>query len=312
MEGVMKSISRKEWLDAAVFSPVTFESAFLDLGLEPGKVQGIVERYKETKSIFAAPTLSKHIQFKDPDGYAAYMSKEARSRVEWVKRKILEILGMREYRIEKTTKQEVRIPLFWLTSPSVNGSKVSYKNKATDEHTSSWSVEVFGTGMGATQSVEVTYSSEFRCSNGDCKLIFLPVTIAVHLVGVYEDGHRISGGLRAEMAPITDDQIINSGVASLPVSDSLYVRSEAELGEQFPLSADTSSEAHVYSRTWSSGSEFEFSAGVEVFALKASPKAKIKCRAETELAFELPAGHDYFLKRTENGSGIWWSVDQAT
>jgi hypothetical protein len=313
MDGVMKLAGRKGWLDEALFSRETFERGFLDLGLDPAAVQGIVERYEDAVSILAVPARPPQgMHFKDPDGYAAYVSDIIRTRVESARRRIREILGMQEYRVEKASTQEVRIPLFWLISPPVTGSKTSYKNKTTDKQTSTWSVTVFGTGMGATQSVELTYSSEFRCSNGDCKLIFLPAKIEVHLVGVYEHGRRISGGLRAEMAAVTEDQIINSGVASLPVSDSLQALSEAQLErEQFPLSADTSDETHVYTRTLGSGSEFEFSAGIEVFGLKANPKAKIESKSETELAFQLPAGHDYMLKRTRNGSGIWWSVDQA-
>jgi hypothetical protein len=185
---------------------------------------------------------------------------------------------------------------------------VRYKDEITNTLDTTWTVKIFGSGMGDTQMLVVKYSAELESARGDHKLIFLTVPLHVLLIFVYENGSLVGKGLRTEAA--TDNvQSINPGVASRPLAESLAASANATfLEERFPLSEDTSTSAASYSRTWTTQADFEYSAGIKAFDMGATAKTRIKRQNAVSLTFKLPAGRDYVLKCDKNGSGIWWTA----
>jgi hypothetical protein len=165
---------------------------------------------------------------------------------------------------------------------------------------------VLGTGMGATQSVSVTCTSEFEAIEGECKSIFVAFPLRVYLIGIYEKGALIGRGLRSEV-PEDQRSSFTLGIKSATDTESISASRNADLSEEvFQLSGDSSTAVHTFSRVEEEKAQFELKSGLRVFELDLSSKTEISRTSKIKLTFKLPAGFDYRLKYDRDGSGIWW------
>ena len=286
-----------------------FRSGFIDLGVAPEKIDDLARHYRETK---------KHVEmiysqrapagFQGRDGLGTWFAmKRDRVKAAW-NAAFQEIFRNREFLIEDSCKRTIEVPLFRLNSAPVKGSRAVYEEIITSQAELSWRITVLGTGMGATQGVEVSYATKLQSQNGDPKLLFIPVRVVVYLIGVYERGTCIGKGLRTEMEEIKNDRLL-PGLRSDPDSADLPAVPQSELyTETFPLSGDASRNIQTYRQGFKNGTEFEIGSGIEAFALAAKSNIKISQKRDLSLTYDLPSGHDYEAIRANGQSGVWWRI----
>ena len=220
---------------------------------------------------------------------------------------IKDLLAGREYVVEDSVVQEMRIRLFWLNCPEIHGSKVVYKDEASTEVKSSFELKVFGTGMGANHSVKIKYASQFEAAAGASKSIFVHYPLLISLVKIYKKGSLVGQGLRSEV-PEDRQREFKLGIASETKSDSEIARSKAYLKEEItPLVDDTADSVQTFSRTEESLSGMETTTGLEAFNMEFKNQVEFKRSNKVTLTFKLPAGKNYLLRRDEYGRGIWWA-----
>jgi hypothetical protein len=310
MEGSIRPSRRIDWELASAFDEKVFLRGLEEMGIDP---QPHLAEYRKAAAVVS---VSPELDLKraphfhgGPDALEEYLSEKRRSRWESFKEWLSEFLGI--YRFETTeSKTTVRdIPLFELHCPKVNGSKVTYSESMSEGLEGSWTVTVFGTGMGANQELTAKYSSTFSAENGECKLIFVPVTFHDSAVRVYKKDELIGKRLRSEATAQEGETHFNKGAASLQPDTCTRRPLGEEMHEIFPLGKDRSGTIATYERTWETTGEVEISLGLEAFNLNTETRVKIQHSRSIGLTFELPAGHDYRLERLRNKYGLVWRVE---
>jgi hypothetical protein len=215
-------------------------------------------------------------------------------------------LAKREYRVEESAIREATVRMFWLTAPDIRRSAAVYKDEVTAGIDSGVHMKVFGTGMGAIQSVDISYSSEFEASDGACKSIFVHFPLEISLIAVYENGFLVGKGLRSEV-PVNGQHDFKLGIASETKEDSDLACSAADIKEEAILLAeDMTDSIQTFTRTEEARSKLELRSGLKVFNVDLTSKVEIERKNKISLTFKLPAGRNYSLKRDRKGAGIWW------
>lgn len=297
---------RQDWRQALNYDIKPFVQAFSDLGLGQDAIQGDVEAYLEARKPLALPAVPEGIRFKSMDDYDRMAGPIRKRRWDSFSQTISDLIARREYLIEDSEIHTITLPLFWLTCPTPSRSKVQYNEEVTEGGKGSWKMTVLGTGMGSTQSVSVTCTSEFEATEGECKSIFVAFPLRVYLIGIYEKGVLIGRGLRSEV-PEDQRSSFTLGIKSATDTESDTASRKADLSEEvFQLSGDSSKAVHTFSRMAEGKEQFELKSGLRVFELDLSSKTEVSRTSKIKLTFKLPAGFDYRLKYDRDGSGIWW------
>lgn len=307
----IRSLGRESWAESIGFSDADFlAGAFLDLGLDKGRIAPLVQRYEEAKkAALQQSSLKAPPNFHGYDGLGTWFAMKR----DYIKRiwenAVKDILGKYEYVTEDSTRQQIEIPLFYLNSPPVTRSRTVYEEIVTSEAGQSWAITVVGTGMGATQSFGVTDSTKFESQAGDSKLVFIPATILVSLVSTYERGKLVATGLRTEMEEIKPDHWLpglssQSDLTGREIPPGLKIHSRRTI----PLARDVSTSISSISHSEKAGVQFDVDIGIDLFKLTVKSRIKIRQDHEIRLTFDLPAGHDYELLTVENRSGVWWRI----
>lgn len=295
-DGEIVPVEQREWLDIVLTDREAFTRGLRESGLAADIIKEDLRRFDEAKlelrGVLTAQGLARPIEAE-----ASFRSK-------------LEFwLGLRKRRVEDSTSLPVKIPLFKLHSPKVQGSKVSYIESKTETTSGHWSVTIFGTGMGRSQSFTVKYRNTFDSSNGDCKLIFVPVTMKVELIATYQFGECIGRGLRTELI-LEKRAKFSKGIDSIPEGECSQGL-DTTVGDEpeFDFSGDSSSAIHKvdWAAVWDDTLEAKF--GLDAFKLRAEFRTTITRTQEIGLTCELPAGHKYRLRRFQNERGITWEVN---
>jgi hypothetical protein len=263
----------------------------------------------EGKQRFRVPLHPKGILFGGPDAYEAYVTSEASQRYKSLVDKLRAFIGQQAFVVESTAKKQMEVPLFLLRSPDVRGSKVTYSEALSEGTEGTWGVKILGTGMGGTTAFKVQHSATFESSDGDAKLIFVPVTLVVSKVAVYKKGKFLSRGLRCEMEKPDRTKPFNKRVSLIApqIAATQLTRANIE-GKCFPAAWRTviqqSDLQPGVARIDQCGSNFRNRA----FDLATTTKAAIKQERKVTISFELPGGHDYRLKPLADSHGIWWGL----
>jgi hypothetical protein len=286
-----------------------FEKGFLDLGVDSTTVDRLAMRYRQAdETVRKIRAVRPSPGFQGYDGIGTWFAiKRDQIRKVW-EAAVEDIFRDYEFLIEDSHRRRVEVPLFHLNSAPVSQSRTIYEEIVTTQTELSWAITLFGSGMGATQSLEVTYATKLQSENGHPKLLFVPVIVVVYLIGVYERGQRIGRGLRTEMAEMKNERWL-PGLRSNPESALVPAASSADLFcENISLSGDTSGNIQTFSRSRQSGAEFDCGVSIEAFNLAVKSKIRIKQKRELKLTYDLPAGHDYEALSVNGQSGIWWCV----
>lgn len=294
-DGEIIPIEQLEWLDIVLTDRAAFTEGLRELGLAENIINEDVRRFDEAS-----------LEWKDSTTRGFARPNEAKASF---RAKLGAWLGLREYRVEASTTVPSKIRLFQLHSPKVQGSKVSYIESKVETTLSHWAVTIFGTGMGKTRSFIVKFGQTFNSSNGDCKLIFVPVSMKVELVATYQKGKCIGRGLRTEMI-LKEKEEFGKGIDSIPEAEFLKGWDTAVGHETvFDFSGDATSAIHKveYAAIWDDTLESKF--GLDAFTFSTENRTTITRKQEIGLTCELPAGHKYRLRRFQKERGITWEVN---
>lgn len=294
-DGEITPLEQREWLDIVLTDRAAFTKGLRELGLAGDTINEDVRRFDEAS-----------LEWKDSTTRGLARPNEANANF---RAKLGAWLGLREHRVEAITTVPAKISLFKLHSPKVQGSKVSYIESKTETTLGHWAVTIFGTGMGKTRSFIVRFRNTFDSSNGDCKLIFVPVSMKVELIATYQKGKCIGRGLRTEMI-LKEQEELGKAIESMPEAEFLKDLDTAVGVETiFDFSGDSSSAIHKAdcAAIWDDTLAGKF--GLDAFKFSTENRTTITRTQEIGLTCELPAGHKYWLRRFQKERGITWEVN---
>jgi hypothetical protein len=313
MIGKMKITAKSEWLENT-FDEKIFRRGLSELGWHSDSLKEDVAKFRVIKKekILELDRISTGAFGKQHYDIGRFLEHEfSQHWKRWMK-KLKNLFSPYEMKVVSSEEREIQIPLFWLHSPKVKGSKVTYQESTETKDVGSWKIEVAGTGMGMDASLSVQYSCSFVSSNGDCKLIFAPVPIVISLVETYRKGKLIGRGLRTEVKAFENELEINHGIKSLPENECLKKASKQATGEEkFTLVNDLSRDIHTYERSWKNTDGIAMQIGFDAFQLKKKFEVKTEHQEAIALKFELPAGYNYILLKNKNFSGFGWKVESV-
>lgn len=149
--------------------------------------------------------------------------------------------------------------------------------------------------------------AEFSSEAGACKLVCLPVTFRLTLLGLYRGDTLLRNVLKVEPSPKHENEIMNEGVKLQKKGDCRPDRcSISEFSQVYPLSNNPPSNLSKYTKQWRSQTEHRFSTGVNAFNLEGSCRATVRCETTITLTFDLPGGHDYRMFQLKEPDGLVW------
>lgn len=211
--------------------------------------------------------------------------------------KLRELMGMRRHIVEQTWTEMVDIPLYRFAAPRVKGAKVEYSEGTAQTNGSGWSVKVLGIGIGSTKTVEIARSRVFQAGAGEAKQVYVRVLLRFSKVAVFDGARLVGRGYTAEVASPSesdDPHLLRRGIRSIPWTTARHDEGTLDYHDivDLALSGDRSSAIHKEKRTWVT----DVTRHVKVQlpkAVNAEALATVKRTRRLELAFDLPAGHDY-------------------
>jgi hypothetical protein len=212
----------------------------------------------------------------------------------------------RSFRVDDTTTTDVRIPLFVLSAASVPGCTASFSREQTAEGQLSWDVTIFGTGLTATGSLEVSTSATFTAASGEAKVVFLPGSLTVEKVTALKHGRVVGRGYRVDGSRFKSDS--QPGLRLLAPS---MVLPAGELVSKYPLADDTTGALAKYKYSDKASASKELQLGIKAFGVDVKLKAEAKRSTSVEVTYELKGGFDYELRRFAEGDGLVWGSGTA-
>ena len=219
-------------------------------------------------------------------------------------RSLGDILTGRRYEVEETIDVPVRVPLFRLHAPAVDGAKVTYSQKIESSGEAGWEIKVFGTGLGSSVTLKASHTTKYETSNGACKRIFLPVTIQVSRLGIYRGGDRVGTTIRTEVSRKGTEGGFVNGIELLRTADCALVATSDRRLFTIPAIDDSTGAPLEHEQTFAIGGSFEASLGLKAFDVESSVKAKVERQQEVSLGFTVPGGHDYDVYAPSGIDGI--------
>ncbi|MEX2530925.1 MAG: hypothetical protein WD960_09135 [Gemmatimonadota bacterium] len=217
-------------------------------------------------------------------------------------------LLMRHRTVERrVVRERLRVPLFRFAAPRVVGGKVEYSEGMTTRRKRGWWARIFGIGTGGSQ--EITYHTEhcYTATNGECKLVFVPIPLRIAEVDVYEGATKIGEGLKAQVElskAKKNSWTAGRGVKALKKGD--CPGPNPGLPDEmfdYTLAADVGPPTRVR-RSWGVNVDREVFLGLSK-ALGVEVRVRVGRERGMRVDLELPAGYDYTGAR---GSGqLWWT-----
>ncbi len=287
------------WLDRAVQSEAVFLRALRELHLDPVAIEKILKRYRERVS-------ARRAAGEPPPKLRTYL------------RGILRPLLGRKV---KEASIWIYVPLFRLHSPKLvpvathrhRPARVTYDDSLTVAEHTTWSIRVFGIGMGATQELTVQLGARFESEDGAYKLICWPIRLRVSLYKLRFAG---PGGtwLRAEVDSRPTRIGRNKTVEDL--SPEKLSRDCSSLSPKNVTYTDIFqlSRSHhgvsSYEKTYAAGNAYTEAIGFDAFGLQGTVRTSVTRTRRIALQCELPNGHDYCALHLAGPPGVVWAVDK--
>lgn len=226
--------------------------------------------------------------------------------------RIRQLLGMRRVVEESVTDDWINVPLYRFGAPAVEGASVEYSEGASIVDSGGWNLKVFGIGTGDTTSLLVAKSRTFVATADTCKLVFIPIKLRVARVRVYDHDRLVGRGVHAQVAPLSqsgDEHMRRRGCKTLPRGACGTGPTEYLDILDCSLSGDASPDVHRDRRSWESDTARDVSVQLAKY-VSVSALVRVRRTRRLELAFTLPAGHDY---RAYLCHGItWWEKPGAS
>jgi hypothetical protein len=294
---------RKDWVDAALQSRDAFASGLRSIGLPDDEVERTVSLRDDTEAQLRAIELD--IESHRPPGASFAVDPVppelyARRRSLW--RRFADYFSDREIRVLETTETEMRVPLFVLAGADVAGCTAKFDQQEMRTRPLSWSMTVFGSGLGGSRELKASAAASFTAAAGETKVVFQPLLLTVQRVVVLLDGRQVGGGVQVDSAGVRTDAspglLLLSSQARPPTGPSV---------QRFPLAGDTTGALASYKWVYSRTSKMNLSVGLDAFHTTLSLTVGTELTTQVTLQYELRGGHDYVLLRVGEGDGLLWA-----
>jgi hypothetical protein len=218
--------------------------------------------------------------------------------------KLKELLGFIEFRVEEYELIDLKLPIFKFNSPNIKGSEVIFETSDTHSEKNDCTFSIFGTGLGDTKSISLSFSNTFESRDGAYKLVFIPIKIKNSLISLYEKGKIKKQFIRSELHENEIGEYYEIGIDSMDKNEYFKLIEPIKTKRKFKLSGDKTPSKHTYKETINSSEAFSYEIGINAFKLNGNCKVNISRRREVKLELKLPTGNDYVLKEIMNGFGI--------
>ncbi len=198
------------------------------------------------------------------------------------------------------------VPLFLLTAPGPEKSAVTVSRSEDVTGTHDWTVTVFGSGLGAKQSLSIGQASTFVARGAAAKLVFVPVRIESRRVIRYKNAKLDQAVITSQALRPRDGQDYVNGVRDASPEEVAHYAQSAEKVNTYPIAHDSSNDVSTYETTFTAVGEYSASLGIKAFNVEGSTKVTIAFKHSVKLKFELPGGRDYDLLRPRALAGTLW------
>lgn len=309
LSGRSEPLTGKIWIGdeedrvvTAVQSRRAFESGLRSIGLAEGEVARAVTLRNETDTQLRAIN-AEIMRFREPDVYYAFDPVPPQLYIQRnsVWQRLADWFGGKEVRVLEATNTEARVPLFILSCADADGCTAAFNRAQMKGDTLTWSMIVFGSGIGGSRELSASASAQFTAAAGQTKVIFVPLTVSLQRVVVLEAGRQIGAGVQVDASSIRASSV--PGLLLLPAGTSPPAGPPIQ---RFPLAGDTTGALAAYEWTYERKSEMHAELGLEAFNSKFSLNVGTELTTQVALKYELRGGYDYLMFRAAEGDGLLW------
>jgi hypothetical protein len=183
-------------------------------------------------------------------------------------RRFRDRLTGRGFRVDDVARSEVRLPLFLLAAPTPEGCSATFSSTTMAGRALTWSVKLFGSGLGGSSTLWVTSTWRFRSAAGERKLVFVPMTVTSAAVTLL-DGTQVVG---------TTTQVVASEVSTATAPGLLLLAPDADtaLGRpimRYPLADDGTGGLATYEHKYEGHRAGRIEIGVTAFGAQAPARS---------------------------------------
>jgi hypothetical protein len=300
----VRQVTRRDWAEQAIDDRAWLRASAVELALDPGEVlAGYDSAHRSSVDVVrvldeeTAATMRR-----ERPGIALREFTEVLNRRTF-RQRLLDFFAGRSFEAEERAVVEVVVPLFRLQAPGVPGSSVEYTRSLTATASSEWSVIVVGSGMGATEEIELSIEDTITVVGDEAVLIQLPARLEVTRVAVIQDGRRVGGGHTVELLPTTGRELVLR-------TESIDPRLPAIRSDRppvlFPLARDRGSQPRRTTVAVREADATELTLGLSALRVMLQATARVATTRELELAVVLPTGRDYLLSWYATPPGTSW------
>ncbi len=293
----------KDRVATAVQSRQAFESGLRSIGLPEDEVMRAVAVRDDTHTQLRAIN-AEIMRFNRPG--VRYASDPVPPEL-YIRRKstwqrMADWFDGKEVRVLETTDTEVRVPLFTLSCADADGCTAAFNWEAMKGHTLTWSMTVYGSGIGGSRELSVSAFAGFTAAAGQTKVVFVPLTVTLQRVVVLQADRQIGAGIQVDSSSVHTSS--SPGLLLLPRDTRPPAGPPVQ---RFPLASDTTGALATYEWTYKRTSEMHAKLGLEAFSSKISLRVGTKLTTQITLRYELRGGHDYILLSAAEGDGLLWA-----
>jgi len=277
--GTIAKVSSVDWVEEAARSKEAFKRTLKELNLDETTIRNFNR------------------------DYATVETSSEPSKIETLRRLVRRL----EFKEEDTRIIPIKVPLFKLHSPSVQGAKAIYRETHTRKQRG-WFVTIFGQGTGPTNTYQVVYDPPFESINGECRQVYVPLNLQVKSIAAYQSGDLVGRGVSLAVQGIEDEQVLRKRGCDLldqeRCSDGLIgVVKTINYNQRSQSKPQTKSFDHLWGNHIVDSIELET---IRVFNTPITPLAQLEHYHKLELEFKLPGRKNYILRY--NNSGLQWAV----
>ncbi|NTX52896.1 hypothetical protein [Myxococcus sp. CA039A] len=293
-------MERKEWLELAATDWSQLKLSLSEIGASPELVEDLYGRFVHEVSDFEPKVAAAPSPLR-----GSLMEDLLRRAMGYLQSLVLDNVLYLEM---KPVIEEVEVPLLLLAAPAHEKAAVRFEQADTLTGTHEWSTTLFGSGLGARQSITVGRSEAFSAlgDGGAAKIIYVPVRIETYSMGLYQDAQLVSKFFKRQaVRPRRSDHFLAAPRVATASEVEAFMGRATEV-RTYPLGGDTSGDVSTYTHTFEAAVEYSLSLGLKAFDVESTMKATVAFKRERKLTLELPGGRDYTLLRPERLPGIAW------
>lgn len=280
----MSSGGSTNWAEDALDEPWLVERSLSELNWGERDIAEFVAEYLELRSSHASrPTIVRRIR---------------------------EMLGRRTIVEEEAWIETLRVPLYRFSAPRASGALVKFSEGEAFFRSGYWILKIFGVGTADSETLQVATTNTYVATNGECKLVFVPVRIRAARVRVEEQDVVVGHGIRAQVIrPKTKNMsfVRGRGCMTLPKGDCRSGPGQTPDEDiRFSLAGDRGAEPHTVTRRWESDVAHDVSVSLNAAGVNVGPVARVRRVHHMQIDMVMPAGYEYLGFRASGG--LWWET----